>query len=458
MQENIPSEILISFLNAKDGKGLREYCAEYHPAVIADAMLDLDESQSIGLLKLLGTEESASVFCNFDVSYQIKLAETFDRKFLAGLIAEMSSDDRVDLIKKIPDEYREALMPALAHAEREDIRRLSSYTEETCGSVMTSEYVTLSQYLTASEAIAKLQREAPDKETIYVSYVVDKQRKIEGFVSLKDLIVAKPNQYVKDIMQTEVITVYVTDDQEEASKKIAKYGLLALPVVDANEALVGIVTYDDAIDIIHEEHTEDLEKFMAIVNHNEEFGYLNTPVFTHFRNRGTWVFILAFLGFVSGAIIHLFEGTLFSMMILALYMPMIADTGGNTGSQSATLVIRALAMGEISFKDLPKIIFKELKISILLGFTLGAVAFAKVIFLSQGTDTGNTSLLMIGAVIAIAVVLQVISSTVIGCVLPLIASKLKQDPAVVASPAITTIVDISGLIIYFNIAKLMLGI
>ncbi len=380
------------------------------------------------------------------------------RQELAQIVTEMSADDRVDLLKKMPVEQREALMPAIAQAEREDIRKLSSYPEGTAGAVMTSDYATLPPDITAQEAIEKLRREAPDKETIYYAYVVDKDRRLIGFVSLKNLILAKPDTLIKDIMNKDVIFAYVDEDQEEAARKIQKYDLIALPVVDRNHTLLGIITYDDAMDIITQEHTEDMEKLMAIGGAHEAAVYMKTSAIDHFKNRCGWVIFLAALGLISGAIVEKFENFIAQLTILATFMPMLADTGGNTGSQSATLIIRALALKEVSPRDFFKILVKEFKVSVLLGLTLSVVVFFRVyIYTLHKTLPPNVSLMSITFAISTALLIQVISSTLIGAMLPLAVAKLKKDPAVVASPAITTIVDITGLFIFFTITKMLLG-
>jgi len=270
---------------------------------------------------------------------------------------------------------------------------------------------------------------------------------------------AHPSTRIKDIMKKDVIYVTIDEDQEKVARKIQKYDLIAIPVVNGNNVLVGIVTHDDAIDIITQEQTEDLEKFMAIAGAHATAAYSKTPVLTHFKNRAVWVVSLATIGLVSGMIIHSFENTLMNLMILALYMPMIADTGGNVGSQSATVVLRALALGEVTFRDFFKVIWKEFRISLLLALALGFLSWIKVVLLSSNSEMPlNFSLQQVGFVIAIALSLQVVTATLIGATLPLIATKFKLDPAVVASPALTTIVDITGLLIYFTTAKLLLGI
>lgn len=450
---------LRELLETKDYDTLRDFCESSHPAQIADFISGLEPEEMWQILVLLKPDLRAKIFSHFAEDVQIEITENLSRNELSKLVTDMSPDDRVDLFKELPEEIQKSLLPALAQAERDDIRRLASYPEGTAGSVMTSEYATLNPDQTVAEAIEKLRLEAPNKETIYYAYVIDAQRRLIGFISLKDLIIAKPNELVSKLMHKDVIFVHVEDDQEDAARKIQKYDLLAIPVVNHQNTLVGIITHDDALDIITQEHTEDMEKIMAIAGSHEAGVYLRTSSWVHFKNRAYWVVGLAALGLVSGIIIHTFEATLMNLMILALYMPMVADTGGNTGSQSATVVVRALALKEIAPKDFFKIIFKEFKIAILLAFILGLLSWAKVMFLSQdATIPPGFKLPNIGFAIAVALGLQVITATLIGAILPLAAAKLKFDPAVVASPALTTIVDITGLVIYFSMAKLILGI
>lgn len=449
---------LKELLEERRADELRDFCSSVHPAEAADFLSALSPQEIWDVLSLLDTHIAAEIFANLEIERQVELANFLSRGSLAQLITSMSSDDRADLLKKLPEHVREALLPALAQVEREDIRRLTSYREGTAGSVMTSEYVALPPDITVAEAIEKLRREAPDKETIYYSYVVDSSRRLIGFVSLKNLILAKPDEKVENIMQRNVIFAHVDEDREEAARKIAKYDLIALPVVNGGGALVGIITHDDALDVLSEEYSEDMEKFMAITG-SHEGGYLRTPAWLHFKNRAYWVTALAALGLVSGLIIHRFESTLVNLVILALYMPMVADTGGNTGSQAATVVVRALALREITPRDAFRVLWKELRVSVLLAGVLGVLTYFKVVFLSSSSEipTGF-SLELIASAIAIALGIQVVTATLIGAILPLTAARLKLDPAVIASPALTTVVDITGLLIYFVTAKIILGI
>jgi magnesium transporter len=446
-------------LDKKDIRGLQGFCSSSHPGTVAEFLGALDAEEVWRVLTGLEPRLRAEIFGHLDENLQESLAESLKRQDLADILTHMSGDERVDLLKRLPEDKQEAILPALAQVEREDIRRLASHPEGTAGAVMTSDYATLSPEQSAAEAIAKLRREAPDKETIYYSYVVDSERRLIGFLSLKDLILARPEKQVGEIMHQDLIFAWVTDDQEDAARKIAKYDLIALPVINDKNVLVGIITHDDAIDIINQEHTEDMEKFMAITGSHEAGAYLRTSSWQHFKNRCVWLVVLAALGLISGYIVQTFEGLLLQIAILATFMPMLADTGGNTGSQSATLVVRALALREISPGDILRVLWKESKVGLPLAVLLAVLAYGRVLFFSGSlTRPENYSLSSIGFAIGAALGIQVITATLIGALLPLAAAKLKFDPAVVASPALTTIVDITGLFIFFTTTKLLLGI
>lgn len=450
---------LRQFLAENDVARIQDFCVNNHPGDVADFISALEPNEIRGILMHIEPQLRAEIFSHFNDALQLDISETLNRREMVRLIADMSPDDRVDLIKHIPDERRERILPGLAQAEREDIRRLAAYPEGTAGAVMTSEYALLQPDLTVAAAIDKLRTEAPDKETIYCAYVVDKNRTLIGFVSLKDLILAPPSERIEDLMHREVICCRASDDQELAAGLIAKYDLLALPVVNGQNVLLGIITHDDAIDVINQEHTEDMEKFMAIGGSHETGTYLQTSAWEHFKNRIGWLVALAMLGLVSGYIVHRYEGLLLEFAVLATFMPMLADTGGNAGSQSATLVVRALAIGEIAFRDIFKVLLKEFKVALPMAVFLAGLAYARVYFFAgNSTITMQYPLWLIGLAVSIALGLQVATATLIGAVLPLAAARLKLDPAVVASPALTTLVDITGLLIFFSTAKWLLGI
>ncbi|WP_147819431.1 magnesium transporter [Salidesulfovibrio onnuriiensis] len=446
-------------LAKNDIEALRRLCEAEHPASVAEWLSALEPAEIWRILRTVSPELQGEIVSHIDEDTQQELVPVLDVRDAASLLTGMSSDNRADLFRRLPEEQRERLYPALAKAEREDIRKLTSYPLGTAGSIMTSDYVSLQRDMTASQAMQQIRLEATQKDTIYYAYVVDDARTLIGFVSLKDLILARPGERIEDFMHREIICAHAGDDQEDAARKIEKFDLIALPVINGGDALVGIITHDDAIDVIMQEQQEDLEKLMAIRGSHQAGTYLKTSSWVHFKNRMFWVVGLAALGLLSGIIIHGFEGSLMSLMVLALYMPMVADTGGNTGSQSSTVVVRALALGEIKTGDAMRVLFKELQVSLLLGVVLAVLSFGKVMFLSHGTVIPDGfSLWKIGAAIALALGLQVVTATLIGALLPMGAAKLRLDPAVVASPALTTVVDISGLLIYFGTAKMLLGI
>ena len=437
---------------------LKNFCEETHPETIAEMLSGLETSEIWSILKLLTVPLRAEIITHFDFDIQVELVTGQNRKDMAQLIEEMPPDDRADLVQRLDENVRDEILPLIAKAEREDIRKLLEYKEGTAGAVMSTEYAALKPSITIAEAIENLRAQAAGRETIYYVYVVDDDRRLIGFVSLKDLIIAKPSLKVSEIMHKDIISINVNEDQEEAARKIQKYDLIAIPVVDEKNALVGIITHDDALDIITQEQTEDMEKFMAISGSHEIGDYLKMSPLEHFRKRVFWIIALTFMGFISGAVIHRFEATLMSMMILAFYMPMLADTGGNTGSQAATLVVRALALKQICSRDFVRIVLKELLVGFLLAGTLWLIVFLRVIIMSSSVSLpSGHSLAKVASVIASALGIQIVSSTIIGAMLPLAAKALKFDPAVVASPAITTVVDITGLIIYFSVATIFLS-
>jgi magnesium transporter len=436
---------------------LREFCEAGHPAVVAELISALSAQEAWEVLRRSDLPLRAEIFSHLNGEIQVEIISTLKRDDVARLLTDMPPDDRADLFKRLPDDNRESVLPALAQAEREDIRRLAAYEEGTAGAVMTSDYATLAPDLTAINAIERLRDVAPDKETIYYAYVVDEKRRLLGFVSLRDLIVAQRDTRIAEMMHREVIFARVSDDQEDVARKIQRYDMIALPVVNGGDALVGIITHDDAMDIITQEQTEDMEKFMAIAGSHEGVSYVRTPAWVHFKNRAGWVIVMALLGLVSGYIIQEFKGLLFQFAILATFMPMLAATGGNTGSQSATLVVRALALKEVSPRDIFRILAKELQVSLLLGLSLSIMAYGRAILFgwnSKGPEI--LSLNRLGIAIAIALCLQVVTATLIGAMLPLAAARLKLDPAVIASPVLASIVDITGLLIYFTTVNLLL--
>jgi magnesium transporter len=432
---------------------------ELHYTTIAEALRDLEREQIEAALALFPSALSGEIFALLEPGTQEDVAEHLTSDALAEILAEMPSDDRADLAKRLPDEVMDAALLHLDEEERQDIEELTAYADGTIGSIMTTAYVAVPHTVSVEGAMSLIRQEASEAETIYVNFVVDQGGKLLGTLSLKRLILSDPKSSVRDVMNTDVITVEDHADRELAGELIARYDMLALAVTDAQGVLRGIVTHDDILDVINQEHTEDMEKFMGITGAHEDNAYLRTPIFTHFKNRIGWVLGLAVLGFFTGAVLKGFEGILQQLLLLALFMPMLADTGGNIGSQSATVIIRALAMHQISFKDFFRVIGREIRVSLCTAVVLATVAFGRVMFLAGDAELPtNISIFAIGATISIALAMQVVSSAIVGSMLPLLAVRFKLDPAVVASPAITTFVDITGILIYFNLARMILGL
>ena len=428
------------------------------PAVeIADLFRNLTNDQILQLLPVFSTEELGYIASNMDMELLLELFEHVDRRLFAGIFTNMSSDIRADLYQELDKDQQLEILPYLDKKTREDVIFLSSFPEETAGSIMITDFATVQAEMTVTQAIDKIRVDAPSKKMIYYIYVVDENMKMKGFVTLKDIIMAQPDTQVKDVLRSDFVWADINEDREKVAAKIEKYDMVAIPVLNTHRQLAGIVRHDEAIDVIRAEHTEDMEKFMGILPSPEDLNYVETGILGHFKKRVVWLSSLAIIGVLSGMIIHSYEEAMSSLIILALYMPMMADTGGNAGSQAATMVIRALALGQISVKNWLIILYKEARISIMLSLVLGIIAFGKILFLSWETDIPHEySLMFIAFAISAALCIQVISSTIIGAGLPLLVKKLGGDAAVAASPAITTIVDITGLLIYFGVATMFL--
>ncbi|MCH7401529.1 magnesium transporter [Belliella kenyensis] len=426
---------------------------------IAEALEQLEESTILDAFDHFDSEAQAKIFGHFEIARQLNFFQHISKKRFAPIFENMASDDRCDLFQHMSQDEQAAILPYLSKEAREDVVRLSSYPPETAGGIMSTDFATIMASMSVESAIAKVRRDSPSKKMIYYIYVVDNRMKMVGFVSLKDLIMASPNQLISNILHEQFISTNVDEDREIVAKKIEDYDLLAIPVLNSARQLVGIVTQDDAIEVIRAEHTEDMEKFMGIMTESAEHDYMQQSSMDHFRKRVVWIVSLAAIGIISGMIIHKFESTLEALIILALYMPMVADTGGNSGSQAATVIVRALALGQISPRQWFNIIFKEFKISSMLAVCLGVLAFLKVLFLSWETSIpAEYTLVQLAVVISTALSLQVITATCIGAGLPLLVKRFGGDPAVAASPAITTVVDITGLLIYFTVTVTLLGL
>jgi magnesium transporter len=445
--------------NLVDKAQLKEALSEIPIIDVAEYLDQKNPEEIKQILDRVDHENQGQIFSEFDLDKQLALFNYYDKLSFAFVFENMYSDVRADLYQELSKEQQISLLPYLEKKIREDVIALSSYPPETAGGIMNTDFATVVIHMTAEQAIAKIRKDAPSQKMIYYIYAVDVNMKMLGIVSLKDLIMSDPKTKVSDLIKENFVFSYVDDDKEEAARKIEKYALVAIPVLNRGDQLVGIVSYEDAMDVIQDEHTEDLEKFMGIVPSDDGLDYLSTSSVQHFKKRITWIVSLSILSIVSGIIIHRYEGLLSSLIILALYMPMMADTGGNAGSQAATVVIRALSLGEVKISDWLKIIFKEWKISFLMAAVVGALTFFKILLLSNKNQVpSHVTLVEIASVIATALTIQVMTATIIGAGLPLIVKKFNGDPAVAASPAITTLVDITGLLIYFTVATIGLSL
>ena len=351
---------LRDLLKKKNYQVLKSFIDDQHAKEIAEYLGLLKPQELWEILDIVDIHKRSEIFCYMDMDVQITMVSGELKKNVTDLLKQISHDDRADLFLHLEKKVADRLLLLLPLNVRTDILNLTSYKEETAGAIMTTDYANLFETDSIETAIGKIRNMAPSKETIYYIYVTNKQRKLIGFISLRNMILAGPNQQIKDIMKRDVIYTYVDDDQEKAANLIEKYDLLALPVVDHNERLAGIITYDDAIDVIREEETEDLEKLMAISGGVEDRSYLDVPVFTHFKKRISWVIILGIIGLLSGVIMKGFQGTLEKLIILTFYIPLLNSAGGNTGSQSATVVLRAIALKELFPNDINKVIKKNI--------------------------------------------------------------------------------------------------
>jgi magnesium transporter len=414
-------------------------------ADIARYLDSQDLTEISRMLDLLPLNKRAEVFGYFPIERQVQLAEALPRSALVALIAAMPADERADLFNRIGQDHRDALLPALAHLQREDLRALASYVEGSAGAVMTSEYSTVDAKLNAAQAIDALRREAADAETIYQTYVLDERRQLLGTLSLRELILAPQQIPVAQLMIKPVVSARVDDDQEEVARLINHYDLLALPIVNADGALVGIVTCDDAMDVVVEEATEDFHKGALIGAH---IGNLSTAtVAMLYRKRVLWLVLLVFGNLFSGAGIAVFEDIIAANIALVFFLPLLVDSGGNAGAQSATLMVRALATGEVVLRDWLRLLGRECAVALGLGVTM-AVAVALLGVMRGGWD--------ISLIVASSMLIIVLLGSVIGMSLPFLLSRLRLDPATASGPLITSIADAAGVLVYFGIATQVL--
>lgn len=420
---------------------IREIFSDFHPRDIFILCENLEPRENAEIIMALGRPLGIEFFQEFKIKQKREIFRQFPKEWMGRVLDEMAPDERADFIKALPKERTDELLPLVAQAERNDIKRLIQYEEGTAGSILTTEYAFISQDITVKEAIEKIKLQAFNRETIYYIYVTDKDRQLLGFVSLKDLLVASGDKLVKDIMHTKVISSLVSDDKEIVAKKLSDYDLLAIPIVDSVNKLVGIVTVDDVVDVIVAESTEDIYKYGAA---GEYIDYMGSHPGLIAKQRIVWLLVLVVMGFFSGIIMEKYAFQLQAVVALAFFIPLLCDSGGNAGTQSSTVIIRGLATGEIKMKDVFRILKKELFVGLFVGLAMGALAGVRAIIMNRDP--------LLAVTVGLAMIATVIVATTLGAMLPLLFRKMKLDPALMSGPFITSIVDIVSLFMYLNIA------
>lgn len=420
---------------------------------VAEYLASLPDEAMLSAFRMLKKDAAAGIFSFMDIDMQESIIERMSDVEIAMIIEDLFVDDAVDILEELPAIMVKRILKIARPETRNLINKFLSYPEDSAGSVMTAEYIDLHKEMTVSQAIDSIRKKGYEKETIYVAYVTNESRVLEGIVSLKDLIFAKPDDLIGDIMETDILCANTLDHQEDVVAMIQKYDMLALPIVDKENRLVGIVTVDDAIDVIEEEATEDIEKMAAIVPSDKP--YMRAGVFEIWKTRIPWLLLLMLSATFTGQIIASFEGKLATIPALIAFIPMLMGTGGNSGAQSSVTIIRGLAVGEIENSDIWKIIWKETRIAFLCGIILSVCNFIKIILIDNMLFHNEVSL-HANIVVSLTLVATVVVAKIVGCALPVVAKKIGLDPAVMASPFITTIVDAVSLLIYFAIASAIL--
>ena len=453
----IVQKALIKMLDEKKYVTLRDILVTMYPTDIAQIFAELEESQIPLMFRLLTKEQAAETFVEMDPDAQELLIKGFSDNELKEVLDELYVDDAADIVEEMPANVVKRILKAADPEMRKSINQILRYPEDSAGSIMTTEYVSLRPNMTVEEAILRIRRQGVDKETIYTCYVTANDRTLMGLVSVKDLLLAEDDEMrIKEIMTTNIISVSTQTDQESVARMLSKYNFLCLPVVDGEQRMVGIVTFDDAMDVLTEEATEDMELMSGMTP--SEKPYLKSSTWELFKNRFPWLTILMVSSTFTGLIITSFEDALAKVVALTAFIPMLMGTGGNSGSQSSVTVIRSLSLGELRFKDIGIVLWKELRTSVMCGVALAIVCFAKIWLIDHMLFGNEDITLMVDLVVCMALALTVIIAKLVGGMLPLIAKALGADPAVMASPFITTIVDAVSLLVYFMFAKTMLSI
>lgn len=440
-------KVIRELLDSKQYTRLRQMLSELNDADIAALLEEMEEQDMLKVFRILPKDLAADVFSYMDVDNQQFIITSLSDRDAANIVDNLMADDAADLMEEMPANVVKKILANASPETRRDINHLLRYPEDSAGSIMTVEYVDLKENLTVDEAIARIRKIGVDSETINICYVLDSRRKLVGTVALRYLLLSQPDEVISDIMHENVISISTMMDQEEVARQFQKYDFTAMPVVDNENRLVGIITVDDIVDILQEEATEDIEKMAAIVPSDKP--YMKTGVLETWKKRIPWLLLLMVSATFTGRIIASYESALSACMVLSTFIPMLMDTGGNAGSQASVSIIRGISLDEIRFYDLPGVIWKEARVALLCGVTLSAANFVKLMLFDRVA-------VQVAFVICITLVVTVFVAKIVGCSLPMLAKKIGFDPAVMASPFITTIVDALSQVIYFQIATVLL--
>ena len=442
-------EKILELVGNRQFSAVRAMLADANIVDVAELFESLDEADAVVVFRLLPKEKAADVFSYMSKEIQKRIVEGITDVELSGIVQDLFIDDAVDFIEEMPANVVRRVLSNTNHETRALINRFLQYKEDSAGSLMTIEFVGLKKEMTVADAFSTIRKTGPDKETIYTCYVMDDRRKLEGIVTVKDLLLSDSAALVGDIMDTKVIFVSTDDDKEEIAGLFQKYDFLSLPVVDKERRLVGIITIDDAVEVLQQENTEDFEIMAAVTP--SEAPYLKTSVFSHAKHRVVWLMLLMLSATFSGAILAKFETSFQVLPSLVTFLPMLMDTGGNCGAQASTLVIRGLALGEIRGKDFLKVWWKEIRVAMLVGLVLALINIIRTWLIYDHN-------LLLAVSVSMSLFITVMIAKSVGCLLPIAAKQLRLDPAIMASPLITTVVDACALMVYFSIAKLVLHI
>lgn len=447
---------LTELLEKRDMKQLKQRMEELNEFDVAEFLAEIDDNQMPMVFRLLSKETAAEVFANFDTPEQEKIINSITDSELSGIIEELYVDDAVDMMEELPANVVKRVMRAARPETRNLINQYLRYPDNSAGSIMTSEFVDLKKYMNVKEAFARIRRIGEDKETIYICFVTSADRKLEGIVTVKDLLLADDDTVLEDLMDRNVIFASTTEDQESVSEKFSDYDLMALPVVDGEGRLVGIVTVDDIIDVMEQETTEDFEKMAGILPSDKP--YSRTSTVEMWKNRIPWLLFLMLSATFTSMILTSFEDMLAVQAGLVAFIPMLMGTGGNSGAQASTAVIRSLSLGDTEPRDALRVMWKEWRVSVLCGLTLAVVNFFKMLLLDGLILHNDSVTVTVAATVSLSVLFIVMFAKVVGSALPILAEKLGVDPAVMANPLISTVTDAVSLLIYIYVAKLILHI